>query len=98
MMSNEINPEMMTEMPVVDPEETGISELSEGQLDEVSGGFGMNFGGFDSFFGSSGSGYSEENFFSGQSTFAGPDGAGTTSFAGYSSKESFAFQTIDFES
>ena len=95
-MSNEMNREMITEIPAM-TEETEISELSEGQLDEVSGGFGMNFGGFDSFFGSSGSGYSEENFFSGQNTFAGPNGAGTTSVAGYGSKNSFSFQSIDVE-
>ena len=96
MMSNEMTPEMMTDMPAMDTEETGISELSEGQLDEVSGGCGMSFGDFDGFFRSSGSGFSEETFFSGQTTFAGRDGAGSSSFAGGSSTESFSFDTMGF--
>lgn len=65
--------------------ESEMAELSDSDLDNVSGGF--SFGDLGSFFQESGSFFSETNIFFEQTTFAGRDGAG--------GKTTFIMQAID---
>ena len=66
-----------------------MTELSDGDLDNVSGGFsgGFSFGDLGGFFQESSSFFSETNIFFEQTSFAGRNGAG--------GKTTFALQTIE---
>lgn len=73
----------------INTEEGAIVELSDGDLEDVSGGSGL--GGL---FQDSGSFFSQENLSLDQATFAGPGGAGTLSSMDYQKIDSGAFQSI----
>ncbi|QIR39722.1 hypothetical protein HCG51_25440 [Tolypothrix sp. PCC 7910] len=53
-------------------------ELSEDELDNVAGGFGIILGGGQTLGLTTGSTFEQKNLAVGQQTFAGPGGAGTT--------------------
>lgn len=69
-------------------------ELSEDDLDNVSGGLGINFGDVNSFAQKSGNFFSQKNLSVGQATFAGPNGSGTISQVDFQQIDSGAFQDI----
>jgi hypothetical protein len=71
-----------------------VTELSEQDLDGVSGGLAINFGDVDSFFQKSGNFFSQKNLSVGQATFAGPNGSGTISSVDFQQIDSGAFQEI----
>ena len=89
-MQNEQNLEVT--MSAETSQEAAITELSEGDLDQVSGGFAIDLGDLDGLFQSSGSFFSQENLSMDQATFAGPGGAGTLSSLDYQKIDSGAFQ------
>ena len=84
---SELSPKLATQTELVVPAEATsvlgegqMTELSESDLDDVSGGFSL--GELGSFFQESSSFFSETNIFFEQSSFAGRDGAGgQTTFA-----------------
>ncbi|MEB3294148.1 MAG: CTB family bacteriocin [Synechococcales bacterium] len=89
-MVNELqNETMVAEGTGIEVTESGaLAELSESDLDQVSGGSGLaNLG---SFFGSSTSGFSQHETTFGQMTFAGPNGAGSMKFFSDKGVSSFA--------
>lgn len=59
-----------SELSAVELPNSAAIELSEDDLDSVSGGFSIDFGSASDFF--------QRNVTMGQQTFAGPNGAGTT--------------------
>ena len=72
----------------------GAVELSDQDLDNVSGGLGINFGDVNSFAQKSGNFFSQKNLSVGQATFAGPNGSGTISQVDFQQIDSGAFQDI----
>ncbi|MCU0525603.1 MAG: CTB family bacteriocin [Elainella sp. Prado103] len=88
---NQINPIDLTAMANA---EMGAMELSEDELDGISGGMSLNFGDVDSFAQKSGNFFSQKNLSIGQATFAGPEGSGTISQIDFQGIESGAFQDI----
>lgn len=73
-------------------ESSVITELSEHDLDQVSG--GLSLGNLDSFVQNSGNFFSQKNLSMGQATFAGPNGSGTISTLDFQQIDSGAFQNI----
>lgn len=57
--------------------QAGAIELSDQELDTVSGGTGLDLGNIDSFMTGSASDFMQRNLSMDQMTFAGPGGAGT---------------------
>jgi hypothetical protein len=89
--------ENTSEMMAVEMSEMTAStaiELSEDDLDNVSGGLGINFGDVNSFAQKSGNFFSQKNLSVGQATFAGPNGSGTISQVDFQQIDSGAFQDI----
>ncbi|NJO80313.1 MAG: hypothetical protein HC827_18585 [Cyanobacteria bacterium RM1_2_2] len=74
--------------------ESAAIELSEDDLDNVSGGLGISFGDVNSFAQKSGNFFSQKNLSVGQMTFAGPNGSGTISQVDFQQIDSGAFQDI----
>jgi hypothetical protein len=93
-MLNEFETEMMADTGAMS--EMAITELSEGDLEQVSGGTGLDLGDLSGLFQNSGSFFSQENLSMGQATFAGPGGSGTLSTLDYQKIDSGAFQNIGF--
>ncbi len=91
-MANTANSEMGVN--AIEPSELGAIELSEQDLDTVSGGLGLSLGDVDSFFQKSGNFFSQKNLSVGQATFAGPNGSGTISSVDFQQIDSGAFQEI----
>jgi hypothetical protein len=91
MVDNTVND---TNSKVVEQTEMAVTELSEQDLDAVSGGLALNFGDVDSFFQKSGNFFSQKNLSVGQATFAGPSGSGTISSVDFQQIDSGAFQEI----
>lgn len=79
---------------LIEQTEMAVTELSEQDLDAVSGGLALNFGDVDSFFQKSGNFFSQKNLSVGQATFAGPNGSGTISSVDFQQIDSGAFQEI----
>ncbi|WP_206602818.1 CTB family bacteriocin [Leptolyngbya ohadii] len=94
-MTNEMN-NTVNEMPMTSMEsiEAGAIELSEQDLEAVSGGLNLSFGDVDSFFQQSGNFFSGKKLSVDQATFAGPNGSGTISSIDFQQVDSGAFQNI----
>jgi hypothetical protein len=89
MVNDMHNETMIAEQTGIEAIESGaLAELSESDLDQVSGGSGL--GNLGSFFGSSTSGFSQHETSFGQMTFAGPNGAGSMKFFSDKGVSSFA--------
>lgn len=91
-MTTENTSKMAIELSAIS--ESAAIELSEDDLDNVSGGLGVNFGDVDSFAQQSGNFFSQKNLSVGQATFAGPNGSGTISQVDFQQIDSGAFQNI----
>lgn len=71
-----------------------LQQLSEDDLDNVSGGMSLNFGDIENFAQNSGSFFEQTNLSVDQATFAGPNGSGTVSSIDFQQIKSGAFQNI----
>lgn len=91
---NELNPLHAIDLTETANAEMAAMELSEDDLDGISGGMSLNFGDVDSFAQKSGNFFSQKNLSIGQATFAGPQGSGTISQVDFQGIDSGAFQDI----